>query len=133
MLAHSLYCTAKLCFAQLRCSRLKNRGILSIKKRLDEIFSKSPPGDETQKLYKGLVGRQKQLILFLEKPKVPATNNSSERALKNRIIHQKVSGGFRSFTEANTHDIIASVIETAKKQGKNILDSLAFPSLQLDF
>lgn len=115
------------------CSIEEFREIQKIKKRLDEIFSKSPPKDEAKKLYKGLLGRQKQLTLFLENPKVPATNNGSERALRNRVIHRKVCGCFRTPDGAKSHDVIASIIETAKKQGKNILDVLMNPSLQFDF
>jgi transposase len=89
--------------------------ILRFKKELEEIFSKPPPNEEERKLFKGLFGRQQQLIHFLENPKVPYDNNGSERALRNRVIHQKVAGCFRSDNGANVHDIIASVIETAKK------------------
>jgi hypothetical protein len=98
--------------------------------RLNILFSNSPPGNEAEKLYKGLIGRQKQLILFLENPKVPATNNGSERALRNRVVHRKVCGCFRTPDGAKSHDVIASIIETAKKQGKNIMDSLKFPSFR---
>ena len=115
------------------CAIEEFREIQKIKKRLEEIFSKSPPGEEARKLYKGLVGRQKQLIRFLENPRVPATNNGSERALRNRVVHRKVCGCFRSSDGAKSHDVIASVIETAKKQGKNILATLMNPSLQFDF
>ena len=100
------------------------REIQKIKKCLYKLFSKSPPGDEARKLYKGLIGREKQLILLLENREAPATNNGSERALRNRVIHRKVCGCFRTPDGAKWHDVIASIIETAKKQGHNILNSL---------
>jgi len=100
------------------------REIFMFKQELYEIFSKPPPQKEENRLYRQLYLKRKELIHFLENPKVPYDNNGSEKALRNRVIHQKVSGGFRSITGANVHDIIASVIETAKKQNKNILDTL---------
>ena len=100
------------------------REIFRYKQELEEIFSKPPPEKEENRLYRQLYLKRKELIHFLEKPQVPPDNNGSERALRNRVIHQKVSGGFRSIQGANVHDIIASVIETAKKQGKNILGTI---------
>ena len=100
------------------------REIFRLKQELKEIFAKPPPNKEESRLYRQLYLKQKELIHFLENPKVPYHNNGSERALRNPVIHQKVSGGFRSFTGANIHDIIASVIETAKKHGQNILDTI---------
>lgn len=115
------------------CSIEEFREIQKIKDRLDNLFSKPPPEEEAKKLYKGLIGRRKQLILFLNDPKVPATNNGSERALRNRVIHRKVCGCFRTPDGAKSHDVIATIIETAKKQGINILETLVNPSLQLNF
>jgi transposase len=100
------------------------REVQKFKKRLKEIFQKPPPLEEEKKLFNGLVGRQNQLFQFLENNKVPYDNNGSERGLRNRVVHRKVTGGFRTPEGAHCHDVIASVIETAKKQGKNILDEI---------
>jgi transposase len=100
------------------------RVIQKLKRILWGIFSKLPPLKLEKKLFKGLCGRQNQLILFLDNPEVPFHNNGSERALRNRVVKRKVSGGFRSFNGAICHDIIASVIETAKKQDKNVFQLL---------
>lgn len=100
------------------------RIIQKLKKALHRIFSKAPPKRSEKTLFNSLVCRQEQLVLFLDKPEVPYDNNGSERALRNRVIKRKVSGGFRSFNGAVCHDIIASVIETAKKQGLNVFDSI---------
>lgn len=94
------------------------------RQRLEELFQKPPPKEEERKFFNGLVGRQDQILMFLTNPGIPHDNNGSERALRNRVIHRKVTGGFRSFEGAHCHDVIASVIETAKKQGRNILDEI---------
>jgi transposase len=104
------------------------RSTQEFKKELEELFQKPPPKKLEKKLYKGLLGRQHQLLHFLEKKEVPPTNNDSERGLRNCVIHRKVTGGFRSDAGAKAHNIIASVIETAKKQGQNIFHALSPPS-----
>lgn len=100
------------------------REIQKFRERLRKLFQKPPPKEDERKLFEGLVGRQKEILMFLNNPYVPYDNNGSERALRNRVIHRKVTGGFRTLHGANCHDIIASVIETAKKQGGNILDEI---------
>lgn len=104
------------------------RRVKKFKKELSEIFSKSPPSEEAKRLYKSLLPRLHQLTHFLDKRNVPYDNNSSERALRNRVINRKVAGCFRSKLGAVCHDKIASVIDTAKKRGLNILDTLNTPS-----
>jgi transposase len=109
-------------------SRWYFRQIQRFKKELNQIFSKSPPTKEAKRLFKSLLPRLSQLIHFLDKKNVPYDNNGSERALRNRVINRKVSGCFRSALGAICHDKISSVIETAKKRGLNILDSISIPS-----
>ena len=46
---------------------------------------------------------------------VPCDNNASERALRNSVIHRKVSGGFRSDAGAEAHAVVSSVVDTARK------------------
>jgi transposase len=101
------------------------REIQKFKKRLGILFRKSPPKKEEKRLYSQLIGRQKQLLLFLEEKEIPATNNGSERALRNRVTKRKVSGCFRSEMGAYCNDVISSIIETAKKQKVNLLDALS--------
>ena len=79
--------------------------------------------EETKKLWNFTVYRQKEL-LFLEDKNIYATNNASERALRNRVIKNKVSGCFRSELGAFCNDILSSVIETAKKQKVSLLEAL---------
>ena len=105
------------------------RQIQKFKSELQQIFDKSPPTKEAKKLYKSLLPRLPQLTHFLDKKEVPYDNNGSERALRNRVINRKVSGCFRSKVGAICHDKISSVIETAKKRGLNILDTLTTPSI----
>jgi len=98
--------------------------IMIFKNRMRNIFSKAPPQKKEKTLFKGLVGRQKELLLFLDNPLVPFDNNGSERALRNIVTKRKVSNGFRSEEGAKVYCIIASVFQTFQKQGYNLLSSI---------
>ena len=81
---------------------------------------------DSLKLYKSLLPRVNQLLLFLEYKNVPPTNNASERALRNMVTKRKVSGCHRSEKGAKRLCIISSVIETAKKQSIDIMKALSY-------
>lgn len=95
------------------------------KERLRELFKEMPIQEKEKSLHGQLYRRQNQLLLFLEDVEIPATNNGSERGLRNRVTKRKVSGCFRSEMGAYCNDVISSVIETAKKQNINILEALS--------
>lgn len=65
-----------------------------------------------------------KLFVFLERDDVPPDNNASERALRTTVVHRKVTGGFRSDEGADTYSTVMTVIETAKKRGQGLLDTI---------
>ena len=66
-----------------------------------------------------------ETLRFLADPDVPFTNNEAERDLRMMKRRQKISGGFRSQRDADDFAILRSVIATAQKQGRNVLDALS--------
>jgi transposase len=66
-------------------------------------------------------------LRFLSDPTVPFTNNQAERDLRMMKVRQKISGGFRSDTGAQTFATLRTVLSTARKQGWNILATLTTP------
>ncbi|MBN1565252.1 MAG: hypothetical protein JXA10_15510, partial [Anaerolineae bacterium] len=55
-------------------------------------------------------------------------------ALRNSVIYRKVTGGFRSNWGASAYANVISVMETARRRGQNLLDtllSLLVPPLDL--
>lgn len=70
-------------------------------------------------------------LRFLSDPSVPFTNNQAERDLRMMKVRQKISGGFRSDTGAQTFTTLRTVLSTARKQGWNILATLTTPPATL--
>jgi len=60
------------------------------------------------------------LFVFLQRDDVEPTNNSSERDLRNSVIHDQVTGGYRSARGAEQGAIFATVLTTARKLGQNL-------------
>jgi len=67
------------------------------------------------------------VLRFLHDFKVPFTNNLGERDLRMMKVKTKISGGFRTMAGAKTFACNRSVVSTARKQGWNILETLAAP------
>ncbi|MCC6175180.1 MAG: transposase [Chloroflexi bacterium] len=63
------------------------------------------------------------LNVFLHHDDVEPTNNSAERDLRPSVIHRKVIGGFRSTWGAEASAIRSTILATARKQGRNLLDA----------
>lgn len=63
-------------------------------------------------------------LLFLHNFNVPFSNNMSEKDLRTCKTRQKMSGGFRTEEGRQMFCNIKSVIETAKRRGMNIYQSI---------
>ena len=74
-----------------------------------------------------LRAHKEDTLRFLDDPTVPFTNSQAERDLRMMKVRQKISGGFRSDTGAQTFTTLRTVLSTARKQGWNILATLTTP------
>lgn len=81
------------------------------------------PKTEAARLQKRYRTHRDSLYVFLYRPDVEPTNNSSERDLRPSVIHRKVIGGFRSAWGAEASAIRTSILATARKQGQNLFDA----------
>ena len=82
------------------------------------------PTNEARRLQKRYQQHRDSLYVFLERDDVEPTNNSSERDLRNAVIHRNVTGGYRSDWGADVSAICTSILSTARKRGQNAFEAL---------
>jgi transposase len=79
---------------------------------------------EERKLQKRCRKHQASLLVFLTDPDIPFHNNDAEQAIRNAKLKQKISGTFRSQQGAERYTRLLSIIETCKRQHRNLLESI---------
>ena len=65
-----------------------------------------------------------KLFTFLRLPEVEPTNNHAERSLRPLVIMRKICFGTRSEAGSLSHSVLTSLLETARRQGKDRIDFL---------
>ena len=98
--------------------------VKAIEAACDQLLA-APAGTlNGQRLRKRYLKHRDALFTFLHRVDVPADNNGAERVLRKSVVHRKVSGGFRSAWGAAAFATMATVLQTAQKQGHDILTTL---------
>lgn len=94
--------------------------------RLQQLLAQHLPQQhyEAITLQKQLNKIPENILLFLHHADVPSHNNGSEKAIRNVKVKQKISGQFKSPKGAEAFAIIRSVIDTAIKSGKEVVQEL---------
>jgi transposase len=100
------------------------RRVMELERRLDGVLQRRVRGAPARRLQKRYRRHREHLFVFLHCPGVPPDNNACERALRPSVIHRKVTNGFRSEWGAHAYAALATVIETAKLQKRNVFDTL---------
>lgn len=99
------------------------RQVTMIKKQLAQLLKQTFKG-----LGRNLLDRYRKyrnsLFIFLYRTDVPAHNNACERALRPSVIHRKVLGSFRSDWGAQAYASLATVLNTAKRNGQSAFQKL---------
>ena len=127
-----------------RCKRLL-QDLLRLKRRWDELdddaytrracrledrlrqLAEAHAGDRephARRLALRVQRYQKQLTAFLWERHVDGTNNAAERALRPAVVMRKITGGSRSPAGAEAWAVMASVLRTARQQGRDVLETL---------
>jgi len=127
-----------------RCKRLTGE-LLGLKKRWEQLDDRAYAaaadrlerrvadlaaahlGDadaDARRLAERLSRHREQLTAFLWDRDVDGTNNAAERALRPIVVARKVSGGSRSAAGAKATAVLASLLRTARQQGKDVLATL---------
>lgn len=100
------------------------RRVTALERRLEALLQRRVRGAPARQLQKRYRRHRAHLFVFLHCPDVPPDNNACERALRPSVIHRKVTNGFRSEWGAHAYAALATVIETAKLQNRNVFDTL---------
>jgi transposase len=112
---------------------MDTRHVLTWEEQLSRImdsFQKllaEPPDPDNKKAYtffKRVLKNRDYIFVFLTDLAVPPDNNSSERAIRNIKVKQKVSGQFKADHSAMGFAKIRSVIDTTIKNSQNVLEGL---------
>lgn len=95
------------------------------RKLLDAMLAARPPNKKPcQTLAKRLQRYRDSLLTFLEVPGLDCHNNRAERQLRPVVLFRKVSFGNRTDEGARRYGATATVVETARRQGKSPVDFL---------
>ncbi len=71
---------------------------------------------------KELRKRLDMLFTFMDHEGVPWHNSDAERAIRQGVLHRKISGGRSTLTGAEVFEVILSTYETAKKHGGRFIE-----------
>jgi hypothetical protein len=95
-----------------------------LEKRLADLAKATWNDPDADRLGARLRKYNGKLTTFLHKPEVPGTNNTAERELRPAVVLRKITGGNRSAEGAKAWAILASVIRTIQRQGRDLLATI---------
>jgi transposase len=90
-----------------------------LRARLDALCRRPLGFAPAESLRARLMRTRERLWVFLDYREVEPTNNEAERSLRPSVIMRKITFGNRSDEGAQTHSILMSLMETAKRQGRD--------------
>jgi transposase len=91
---------------------------------LDRLLAGGFTDPDNARLAKRLRKQRGHLLQFLDHEGVDATNNLAEREIRPAVIARKLSAGNRTEAGAETHAVLASILRTCRRQGRDILGVL---------
>jgi hypothetical protein len=93
-------------------------------RQLDKLCAPALSFPAAETLRQRVQKERGELFNFLRHPGVPATNNHAEQSLRASVIMRKITFGNRSAQGAQTHSVLASLLHTARRQGRDVRDFL---------
>ena len=91
---------------------------------LKAVLALNPTQEDGIRLQKRYRALQDNLFLFLDDATIPATNNTSEQALRWSVIFRKVTNGFRSDWGRDLFAVVRSIVNTGKRQGLSAFEAI---------
>ena len=84
--------------------------------RLGRLLDTAPPLAAAERFAKHLANEVPAVFLFLCDPSIDATNWRAEQAIRPAVVTRKVCGGNRTRKGADTQQVLASVMRTARQR-----------------
>ena len=84
--------------------------------RLGRLIDTPPPLADAERFAKHLANEFPAVFLFLCDPSIEATNWRAEQAIRPAVVTRKVCGGNRTRRRADTQQVLASVVRTARQR-----------------
>ena len=75
---------------------------------------------DAERFAKHLANEFPAVFLFLCDPSIDATNWRAEQAIRPAVVTRKVCGGNRTRRGADTQQVLASVVRTARQRGLDL-------------
>ena len=95
-----------------------------LERRLDELTDNHYDEPNARRLARRMRKHQTELTAFLWDKQLDGTNNAAERAIRPAVVARKISGGSRSRNGAEAWATLASLLRSARQQGKNVLETI---------
>ena len=95
-----------------------------IRAESDRLLAGTYTDPDNARLAKRLRKQREHLLRSLDHDAVEATNNPAEREIRPAVIARKLSAGNRTDAGAETHAVLATILRTCRRQGRDILGAL---------
>ena len=95
-----------------------------MERQRQELGRKKVKRTKAYNLFKRLIDFKEETLRFMTDFTIPFDNNGSERDARMAKLKQKISGCFMSDDGGSLFTRIRSYVSSAKKQGKNIFQSI---------
>ena len=88
--------------------------------QISRLIDNPPPHDDAERFAAHLATEFGALFTFLWDPAVDATNWRAEQAIRPAVVIRKVCGGNRTRKSADTQQVLASVVRTARQRNLDL-------------
>lgn len=92
----------------------------ALERSLDRMLVGPVSVPDNERLRRHMAKHRDQLLVCLDEPDVEPTNNLAERELRGAVVIRKLGGCNRSEVHAQAHAVLASVAQTAHRQGSTL-------------
>ena len=96
----------------------------AIVESFEELKLTDPANKIIRRLVKRLDRHRRECLTFLDKPGIPWHNNHAERMIRPNVLLRKITFGNRSTEGAANHNILMSILQTAKLRKLDPLTTL---------